>query len=151
MMKLNKYFELKPDSIHPHDDYLGTKIKKTVLHNVPLAWGQSSSHYVRNSMKNLEEWIVKEGTKLPKKAPTLMSRTYNLEVNVSPELSPEMADFSQSQVGVLRWIIEMGRLDITTEVSMLAAQMAAPREGHLTAVFHVFVYLKSKHNARFDL
>jgi hypothetical protein len=42
----------------------------------------------------------------------------------------------------------MGRLDIATEVSMLAAHMAAPREGHLAAVFHVFAYLKNKHNAR---
>jgi hypothetical protein len=42
----------------------------------------------------------------------------------------------------------MGRLDITTEVSMLAAHTAAPREGHLTAVFHVFAYMKYKHNAR---
>jgi hypothetical protein len=31
---------------------------------------------------------------------------------------------------------------------MLAAHMAALREGHLTAVFHVFAYLKNKHNAR---
>jgi hypothetical protein len=33
LMKLNKYFKLKPDSIHPTDDYLGTNIKKTVLTN----------------------------------------------------------------------------------------------------------------------
>jgi Reverse transcriptase (RNA-dependent DNA polymerase) len=68
LMKLNKYFKLKPDSIHPPDDYLGTKIKKTVLPNGASAWGQSSSHYVRNAVKNLEEWMVKEGRKLPKKA-----------------------------------------------------------------------------------
>jgi hypothetical protein len=147
-MKLNKYFKLKPDSIYPPDDYLGTKIKKTVLPNGASAWGQSSSHYVRNAVKNLEEWMVKEGRKLPKKAPTLMSSTYKLEVDVSPELSPEMANFYQPQVGVLRRITEMGKLDITTEVSMLAAHMAAPREGHLTAVFHVFAYLKNKHNAK---
>jgi hypothetical protein len=29
LMKLNKYFKLKPDFIHPLDDYLGTQIKKT--------------------------------------------------------------------------------------------------------------------------
>jgi hypothetical protein len=49
---------------------------------------------------------------------------------------------------VLRWIIEVGRIDITTEVSMLAAHMAMPRIGHLYAVFRVFAYLKAKHNAR---
>jgi hypothetical protein len=59
-----------------------------------------------------------------------------------------MANFYQSQVGVLRLIIEIGRLDITTEVSMLAAHMGPPREVHLTALLRVFAYLKNKHNAR---
>jgi hypothetical protein len=51
-------------------------------------------------------------------------------------------------IGVLRWTVEIGRLDITTEVSMLAAHMALPRKGHLFAVFRIFAYLKQKHNAR---
>ena len=47
----------------------------------------------------------------------------------------------------------MGRIDIITEVYMLASQLALPREGHLEAVFHIFGYLKGHHNARmvFDL
>jgi hypothetical protein len=31
---------------------------------------------------------------------------------------------------------------------MLAEHIAAPREGHLTAAFHVSAYLKNKHNVR---
>jgi hypothetical protein len=87
LMKLNKYFKRKPDSIHPPDDYLGTKIKKTILLNGALAWGQNSSHYIRNAVKNLEEWMVKEGKKLPKQAPTPISSTYKPEIDISPELS----------------------------------------------------------------
>jgi hypothetical protein len=148
LMKLNKYFKLKPDSIHPPDDYLGTKIKKTTLPNGTTAWGQSSSHYVRRAVQNLEDWMANEGIKLPKRAPSPMVSTYKPELDVSPELDAEKANFYQSQVGVLRWIIEMGRLDITTEVSMLVAHMAAPRIGHLRAVYQVFAYLRNKHNAR---
>jgi len=44
--------------------------------------------------------------------------------------------------------VELGRVDIITEVSLLASAMAMPREGHLEAVFHMFAYLKRKHNAR---
>jgi Reverse transcriptase (RNA-dependent DNA polymerase) len=44
LMKLNKYLKLKPDSIHPPDDCLGTKINKTTLPNGATAWRQSSSH-----------------------------------------------------------------------------------------------------------
>ena len=45
-------------------------------------------------------------------------------------------------------MVELGRVDMITEVSILASQLALPREGHLDAVFHIFAYLKSHHNAR---
>ncbi len=38
--------------------------------------------------------------------------------------------------------LQKGRIDITTETSMLASQMAQPREGHLVAVLRVISYLK---------
>ena len=51
LKRLNRYFRLKPESIHPPDNYLGTKIKKVTLPNGATAWGQSSSHYVQSSAK----------------------------------------------------------------------------------------------------
>jgi len=45
-------------------------------------------------------------------------------------------------------MVELGRVDIITEVSTLASHMAMPREGHLDALFDVFCYLKRKHNSR---
>ena len=39
-------------------------------------------------------------------------------------------------------MVELGRVDICTEVSMLAAFSAAPRQGHLAAVLHLCGYLK---------
>ena len=44
--------------------------------------------------------------------------------------------------------MELGRIDICTEVSMLAAFSAAPRKGHLEAVMHVFAYLKKHPRSR---
>lgn len=148
LTRLNRYFSLKPDSIHPPDNYLGTKIKLTTLPNGVKAWGQSSSHYVLNAVKNLEEWMEKNGYKLPRRATTPMAVAYRPELDVSPVLNANLANYYQSLVGVLRWAIEIGRIDITTEASMLAAHMAMPREGHLYAVFQVFAYLKQKHNSR---
>ena len=42
----------------------------------------------------------------------------------------------------------MGRIDIISDVSMLASQLALPQEGHFEVVFHIFGYLKFRHNAR---
>ena len=44
-------------------------------------------------------------------------------------------------------MVELGRVDICTEVSMMSSCLALPREGHLDALFHAFAYLKKNHNA----
>jgi hypothetical protein len=63
-------------------------------------------------------------------------------------LDSARANFYQSQIGILRWCVELGRIDIITEVSMLSTYLCLPREGHLEAFFHVFAYLGLHHNAR---
>ena len=67
---------------------------------------------------------------------------------MTPELWPKEANYYQCQIGVLHWMVEIGRVDIITEVSTLASQMVMPREVHMDAVFHVFAYLKARHNSR---
>jgi hypothetical protein len=108
LMKQNKYFKLKADSMHPPHYYLGTKIKKTVLPNGALAWRQSSSHYVRNAVKNLEEWTVKEWRKLPKKSPTPMSNNFNLKSMSALSYLLKWLTFTNPKlvycVGSLRWV-----------------------------------------------
>ena len=44
--------------------------------------------------------------------------------------------------------VELGRIDIATEVSMLSSHLACPREGHLENALHVMGYLQLKHNLR---
>ena len=66
-----------------------------------------------------------------------------LELDATPRITdPDLVSYYQQQVGTLRWIVELGRIDICTETSMLAAFSAAPRVGHLEAVFHMYAYLK---------
>jgi len=38
--------------------------------------------------------------------------------------------------------VELGRIDICTEVSMMVPHCAMPRKGHLDTVWHMFAYLK---------
>jgi len=53
-----------------------------------------------------------------------------------------------SRIGVLHWAVELGRIDICTEVSIMAAFAASPRKGHLEAVYHIFAYLKRHDRSR---
>ena len=42
--------------------------------------------------------------------------------------------------------MELGRYDTVMETSALASMVALLCEGHLDAVFHMFAFLKRKHN-----
>ena len=39
-------------------------------------------------------------------------------------------------------MVELGRVGITTEVSMLLSYLVLPREGHLKQLFRVLAYLE---------
>ena len=106
--------------------------------------------YVHAAVKNVEEWLAREENKqwsLPKKAETPIRTSYRPELDVSKELLASDATYYQSLIGVLRWIVELGRVDICLEVSMMLPCLAMPREGHLSEVLHIFAYLKKYHNA----
>jgi hypothetical protein len=148
--QLDKYFPMKPGSIGDPDIYLGTKLRQVELSNGVFAWSMSPSKYIKDAVKNVEKALSKmDGSRrLPTKCSAPWPRDYVSELDDSPELSPTDANYYQSLIGVLHWMVEIGRVDMITEVSKLASHMALPREGHLVAVLHVFGYLKKKHGSR---
>ena len=77
--------------------------------------------------------------------PEINLKIDKFNIDVSPELGDELANRYQQFIGILRWAVELGRIDITTEVSMMALHNALPRVGHLEALYHMFSYL-SKHD-----
>ena len=83
-----------------------------------------------------------------KKVSTPIAANYSPEIDGSPELDEEDAAYYQSLIGTLRWIVEMGQMDISMDVSALSSFVVMPREGHMQQVLHIFAYLKIHHNAR---
>ena len=64
-----------------------------------------------------------------------MELNYQSELDVSPILDEDNANDCQSQLGILRWIVELGCINIlATEVSMLTAHNALPQEGQAHAL-----------------
>ena len=83
---------------------------------------------------------------MPAKAETPIRTSYRPELDVTKELGPTDAAYYQSLIGILRWMVELGRIDICLEVSMLSSHLVMPREGHLEQVYHIFAYLRKYHN-----
>ena len=69
-------------------------------------------------------------------------------MDFSAEMGPIFLNYYQTQIVVLIWMVELGRIDIITKVYILASQLAVSREGCLEAVFNIFGYLKGRHNAQ---
>ena len=151
LRRLDKYFMLKPGSLGDPDIYLGAKLKKMKLSNGVEAWAMSPAQCMEQSVKNVEKYLEENLSarwKLPSKAENPFAIGYSPELDDSPELDPSLSSYYQSQIGTLRWMVELGRIDMMTEVSMLASHLAMPREGHLEAIFHIYAYLKQKYNSR---
>ena len=51
---------------------------------------------------------------------------YETGVDLSEPLNPEMASYYQSLIGIMWRMVELGRIDINTEVSMLSSHNAYP-------------------------
>ena len=128
---------------------LGGRVRKVQLENGVWAWSFSSSQYVQSAVKNVEEYVGRpENThlKIPSKAETPLTTSYRPELDVLPELMPRDSAYYQSLIGILRWIVELGRINICLEVSMMCSHLAMARKGHLDQVLHIFTYLHKYHN-----
>ena len=66
---------------------------------------------------------------------------YDPELDTSPELDPNTASYYLTIIGILRWMVELGRIDIITEVSLLSSNVALSREGHLEVAVHVMAHV----------
>jgi hypothetical protein len=67
---------------------------------------------------------------------------YRPELDATPYCNDKESVYYQQQIGVLRWAVELGRIDITAATLQLACYTAAPRTGHFIAHLHMFSYLK---------
>jgi hypothetical protein len=90
-----------------------------------VAWGMSSRKYVQYAVQNVQEYsmALPGDHTLHKKAYGPFEGGNKPDIEESPELDPIRENSYQSQIGILRWCVELGRIDIITEVSMLSTHL----------------------------
>ncbi len=65
---------------------------------------------------------------------------------MSNELDAEGIKNYKSLIGMLRWSVFLGRIDITTAIMMMSGFRVAPRKGHMECVQCIASYLvKMRH------
>lgn len=142
---MDQHYLLKAGSIGSPTQYLGAQVGDYRLSDDPTKkrWYMSSEKYVKEAIRNVRLWLEERNSVLKSTKTTCVLPTgYRPEVDVSDYCDVERANYYMQQIGVLRWAVELGRIDIACEVLMLAAFSAAPREGHFKAMLHMFSYLR---------
>ena len=85
------------------------------LENGVNSWAFSSTQYVQTAFKNVEVYLDSQDSKcwkMPSKADTPLTTTYRPELDVSRELNVADTAYYKSLIGILRWIVELGRVDV---------------------------------------
>jgi hypothetical protein len=91
--------------------------------------------------------LAEVNQRLKTKVMTPMLDEYRAEMYATPELDAERITYYQGLIVVLRWIVELGRIDIMLAVAMLSSHLMAPWRGILKNAFHIFAYLDSHDNS----
>ena len=160
MTMVQESFTVKPSSIETPTSYLGADIGKVSYPDGSYAWTMGSYSYVKRAIKNLKKRMEKDGYEFNKKLsdPNISvpqpfsSVNYRPELDTSVECTDDQVALFQNVIGILRWVVELGRIDIAYEVSVLSRYLVQPRTGHLLQAIHIFKHLDihSKNELAFD-
>ena len=94
-------------------------------------WTQHSQNYVKAALTTVEEAIEHREYDMPMKAKTPFSTKYSPELDTTPALDADDTRLCQEWMGILRWALKLGRIDINLEVSLISSHVANPRRGYL--------------------
>jgi hypothetical protein len=67
-----------------------------------------------------------------------MTSNYQPKIDVSGKLKTTGICYFQELIGILQWVVKLGRINIATELSRLSSHLALPSKGHLQQVYHIF-------------
>ena len=94
--------------------------------------------YIKEAIKNVEPDIDKSGRQLFKTARQYIKPGYRPELDVSLVLEDDQVNYYQTTVGQMRWVVELRRININLEISLLSCYIIQPRHGHLDQVSLTF-------------
>ena len=79
----------------------------------------SAEKYVKADLENVELKLSKSNCSIPSRCDTPISTTYHPSEYTTKEMNAEGLQLYQELIGILRWAVDIGRVDILLEVSLL--------------------------------
>ena len=112
-----------------------------------------SNQYIEASVQNFLDCLKKIGEGLAAKNVTPMTSGYLLKIYIKPDIGMDDAAYFHTLIGVLRWIFELGKIDINEKSLILSSHLVLPQDDHFQELLCVFAHLKKHMNTEmvFDL
>ena len=121
--------------------YLGAVISKYNLEGT-VTWAISADDYLRKALANVETQFGKLSTMFHKTQLSIPAAPdYHPEIDTSKLLEGDDVTLYQGYIGILRWAVELQRIDIAHATATMAKFMSAPRQGHMVGVLRILAYL----------
>ena len=98
LLKVDKYFKLKLDSIRKLDMYMGAKIRLIKLDNGVWAWALISTQYVQETCQNAQNYVNENLGRIwnlpsPKQAPKNFAMWYAPELDAYTVIDPLLVSY----------------------------------------------------------
>ena len=122
--------------------YLCASILKVENVDFTECWMMSAEKYVKAAKENVKLNLAKSNYMLPSCCNTPMVTAYHPSEDKTKEINAEGLKVYQELIGILRWAVDIGRVDILLEVSLILSQLDFLCVGHLQVVYRVYGYLK---------
>ena len=110
------------------DTFLGATIgRHTFKDDGTTTWYQSAEAFLKNAIQTVEAKVqtpLSEG-----KVSTPLPHDYHPEIDETPLLDNDRANYYQSMIGILLWACQLGRIDIVQETGLMARFGALPWKG----------------------
>jgi hypothetical protein len=101
METIRKTYRLKEEPAPP-TTYLGATIKQwSIPRETRPVWSMNSQNYIKEDIRCLDIELEKAGMALRGKPTTPMQTNYRPELDVSPLLDPDQANYYASLIGIL--------------------------------------------------
>ena len=137
MNSIKETYNVKSEG--PPEYYLGNDYKR----DSKGRWCFGCKKYIKEAIVRIESMF---GT-LPKSSVPMISGDHP-EMDDSEVLDDETHRKFQMLIGIMNWVVTIGRLDIAYATMSLSRFSACPRRGHLERALKVFGYLKKRPNRR---
>ena len=145
MHKLCKECSLKNDQFAKPDRCLGADVKRCELQN-SSHWSMSACNCLKEACKVIKGPNVEDRRRWTAKQKNAMIEAHRPEIDTSIAGGGTVVTFHVDDQNPA-----LGRMDITTKVSVLSAHSCLPREGHLEAACQTFECIKSHLNSSSSL